>query len=146
MSARWAGCLFAAFPAALAIYFLSHAARVAGGEGVRAVYPWVPAMGLELSFHLDGLGLLFALAITVVGTLIIAYAGSYLRGHPSLPRFYLFILMFMASMLGLVLSDNLIALFVFCHCSNSINNVLGLQTRLAPFIAHYLLHGNKVIC
>ena len=113
VSARWAGCLFAAFPAALALYFLSHAARVAGGEGVRVVYPWVPAMGLELSFHLDGLGLLFALAITVVGTLIIAYAGSYLRGHPSLPRFYLFILMFMASMLGVVLSDNLIALFVF---------------------------------
>lgn len=113
VSARWAGCLFAAFPAVLAIYFLGHAARVAGGEGIRVVYPWVPAMGLELSFHLDGLGLLFALAITVVGTLIIAYAGSYLRGHPSLPRFYLFILMFMASMLGVVLSDNLIALFVF---------------------------------
>lgn len=113
VSARWAGALLAAFPAALALYFLSHTAAVVGGEGVRAAYPWVPAMGLELSFHLDGLGLLFALAITVVGTLVIAYAGSYLEGHPSLPRFYLFLLMFMASMLGLVLSDNLIALFVF---------------------------------
>ena len=113
VSVRWAGRLFAAFPAALALYFLSHAAGVVGGEGVRAAYPWVPAMGLELSFHLDGLALLFALAITVVGTLVLAYAGSYLEGHPSLPRFYLFLLMFMASMLGLVLSDNLIALFVF---------------------------------
>ncbi len=113
VSARWAGWVFAAFPAVLALYFLSHMDGVVAGEGVRVTYPWVPAMGLQLSFNLDGLGLLFALAITVVGTLIITYAGSYLKGHPSLPRFYLFILMFMASMLGVVLSDNLIALFVF---------------------------------
>ena len=113
VSARWAGCVFSLFPAVLALYFLSHMDAVLAGEAVRVTYPWVPAMGLELSFNLDGLGLLFALAITVVGTLIITYAGSYLHGHPSLPRFYLFILMFMASMLGVVLSDNLIALFVF---------------------------------
>lgn len=113
LSARWAGCVFSVFPAVLALYFLSRMGEVVGGEAVRVTYPWVPAMGLQLSFNLDGLGLLFALAITVVGTLIITYAGSYLKGHPSLPRFYLFILMFMASMLGVVLSDNLIALFVF---------------------------------
>ena len=113
VSARWAGWVFSAFPAVLALYFLSHMDGVVAGEAVRVTYPWVPAMGLQLSFNLDGLGLLFALAITVVGTLIITYAGTYLEGHPSLPRFYLFILMFMASMLGVVLSDNLIALFVF---------------------------------
>ncbi|MHC4946168.1 MAG: hypothetical protein ACYTG7_24415, partial [Planctomycetota bacterium] len=38
-------------------------------------------MGINLSFNLDGLGLLFALFITVVGALIIAYAGTYLEGH-----------------------------------------------------------------
>lgn len=113
MSARGSGVVFSVFPAILALYFLSHLETVVGGEAVRVSYPWMPAMGLELSFNLDGLGLLFALAITVVGTLIITYAGSYLHGHPSLPRFYLFILMFMASMLGVVLSDNLIALFIF---------------------------------
>ena len=113
LNARWAGCVFSVFPTVLALYFLSHMDGVVAGEAVRVTYPWVPAMGLQLSFNLDGLGLLFALAITVVGTLIITYAGSYLKGHPSLPRFYLFILMFMASMLGVVLSDNLIALFVF---------------------------------
>ena len=113
LSARWSGAVFSVFPAILALYFLSHMEAVVGGEAVRVAWPWMPAMGLELSFNLDGLGLLFALAITVVGTLIITYAGSYLHGHPSLPRFYLFILMFMASMLGVVLSDNLIALFIF---------------------------------
>ncbi len=113
VSARGAGFVFSVFPALLALYFLSHTAEVAGGHGIRSTWPWIPALGLQLSFNLDGLGLLFSLAITVVGTLIITYAGSYLHGHPSLPRFYLFILMFMASMLGVVLSDNLIALFVF---------------------------------
>ncbi len=113
LSARWSGAVFSVFPAVLAFYFLSHMEAVVGGAAYRVTYPWMPALGLELSFNLDGLGLLFALAITVVGTLIITYAGSYLHGHPSLPRFYLFILMFMASMLGVVLSDNLIGLFIF---------------------------------
>ncbi len=113
LNLRWAGALFSLFPAALALWFVSHLDAVAAGEAVRVSYLWLPALGLQLSFNLDGLGLLFALAITVVGTLIITYAGSYLHGHPSLPRFYLFILMFMASMLGVVLSDNLLALFIF---------------------------------
>ena len=74
LSARWAGCVFSIFPAVLALWFLSHMEEVVGGHGLRFTYPWIPAMGLELSFNLDGLGLLFALAITVVGTLIITYA------------------------------------------------------------------------
>src|SRR5690625_7067455 len=62
---------------------------------------------------LDGLSLLFALLISFIGTFILIYAGSYLRGHRYLGRFYAIILCFMASMLGVVLSDNLISLFVF---------------------------------
>src|SRR5690606_32346900 len=46
-------------------------------------------------------------------TFILIYAGSYLKGHEYLGRFYIIMLCFMASMLGLVLSDNLITLFVF---------------------------------
>jgi multicomponent Na+:H+ antiporter subunit A len=56
---------------------------------------------------------LFALLISGIGALVVIYAGSYLHGHTHLGRFYSYILMFMASMLGLVLADNLIALFVF---------------------------------
>ena len=67
LSARWAGCVFSLFPAVLALWFLSHMGEVVSGHGLRFTYPWIPAMGLELSFNLDGLGLLFALAITVVG-------------------------------------------------------------------------------
>lgn len=62
---------------------------------------------------LDGLSLLFVLLITGTGAFILVYASAYLAGHRQLGRFYAFILLFMASMLGLVLADNVITLFVF---------------------------------
>ena len=56
---------------------------------------------------------MFALLISGIGTLVFVYAGAYLAGHAHLLRFYLFLLLFMVSMLGLVLADNLLLLFVF---------------------------------
>ncbi|QKT04508.1 putative monovalent cation/H+ antiporter subunit A [Ectothiorhodospiraceae bacterium 2226] len=105
--------LLALLPAALAVYFASHLPAVIAGAQMVRVYPWVPGLDIHLSFLIDGLSLLFALLISVIGTFIVLYAGEYLRGDRDLARFYVFILAFMASMLGLVLSDNLIALFVF---------------------------------
>ncbi|MFM2044642.1 MAG: Na(+)/H(+) antiporter subunit, partial [Pseudomonadota bacterium] len=57
--------------------------------------------------------LLFALLITGIGTFIVIYAGGYLHGHHHQGRFYLFIIAFMGAMLGLVLADDIITLFVF---------------------------------
>src|SRR5690606_30185113 len=72
-----------------------------------------PAMGIDLSFRLDGLSLMFVLLITGIGTLVFLYAAPYLKGHRYLDRFYAYLCMFMAAMLGLVLSDNVLLLFVF---------------------------------
>ena len=76
-------------------------------------YEWVPSLDVTLTMHLDGLSLMFALLISFIGTFILIYGSGYLKGDRDIPRFYVFLLGFMASMLGLVLSDNLIALFVF---------------------------------
>ena len=57
--------------------------------------------------------MLFATLIAAVGTLIVLYAADYLRGHPDAGKFQISLFAFMGSMLGLVLADNLIALFVF---------------------------------
>lgn len=76
-------------------------------------FEWVPALGIALSFRLDGLSLLFVLLITGIGALVVVYAGGYLQSSPRLGSFYAFLFLFMASMLGVVLADNLIALFVF---------------------------------
>ena len=105
--------LLALLPAGLALYFASHLPAVMGGAQIVVVYPWVPGLNIQLSFLIDGLSLLFALLISVIGSFIVLYAGEYLRGDRDLARFYVYILAFMASMLGLVLADNLIALFVF---------------------------------
>lgn len=109
-SAGWA---LAVLPAALFIYFAQFLGPVASGETFIFSTEWVPALGIALSFYVDGLSLLFALLITFIGTFIVLYAGAYLKGHADLGRFFMFVLMFMGSMLGLVLADNVVTLFVF---------------------------------
>jgi multicomponent Na+:H+ antiporter subunit A len=113
LAGRGAGWLFALLPLGLALWFGSFFPQIAAGERLRFSTAWVPALGIELSFLLDGLSLLFLLLITGVGALILIYSGDYLKGHPQLGRFYAYLLFFFASMVGLVLADNVIVLFVF---------------------------------
>ncbi len=110
---RRSGWILASLPLALTVYFVSFVGPLAQGETFRAAFPWIPYLGINLTFLLDGLSLLFCLLITGIGTVVMIYSGGYLAGHPELGRFYAYMLMFMASMLGVVLSDNVIALFVF---------------------------------
>ena len=113
VSGPMTGWVLALLPAGLTLYFAQFIGVVAGGGAVSFSTPWVPATGINLSFYVDGLSLLFALLISGIGTFIVLYAGAYLKGHADLGRFLMFILMFMGSMLGLVLSDDVITLFVF---------------------------------
>ena len=76
-------------------------------------HDWLPAQGLNLAFRLDGLALLFAGLILGIGLLIILYARYYLSEHDSMGRFYSYLMLFMGSMLGIVLSENLIQLLIF---------------------------------
>ncbi|MEM6637118.1 MAG: putative monovalent cation/H+ antiporter subunit A [Pseudomonadota bacterium] len=99
--------------AALFLWFFGFLDRIADGEAVRLAWDWAPSLGISFSFVFDGLSLTFALLISGIGTLIHLYSSSYLGGHPQYRRFALYLTAFMVSMLGLVLADNLIALFVF---------------------------------
>lgn len=107
------GWLMAALPLFLSAYFLSMLETTGAGRTFHAEWPWLPDLGVRLSFFLDGLSLLFAVLICGVGALILIYSGGYLHDHERLGSFYLFLTLFMGSMLGLVLADNLITLFVF---------------------------------
>ncbi len=99
--------------ALLFLFFLQFLPTVAAGSPVRWVIPWIPSLDVNLTFWIDGLSLMFALLITGIGALVMLYAAKYLAGHPQYDRFALYLFSFMLSMLGLVLADNLIALFVF---------------------------------
>jgi multicomponent Na+:H+ antiporter subunit A len=114
--------VLAAAPFALFLLLASLVPDVAAAP-LRMAMPWVPSLGVSLSARLDGLSLLFGLLITGIGTLIVVYAGAYLKGHPQLGRFYLTLLLFMAAMLGLVLADDLLYLFV-CWELTSITSYL----------------------
>jgi len=76
-------------------------------------HDWMPALGLNLAFRLDGLALMFAGLILGIGLLIILYARYYLSERDSMGRFYSYLMLFMGSMLGIVLSENLIQLLIF---------------------------------
>ncbi|SHI63025.1 multisubunit sodium/proton antiporter, MrpA subunit [Mesonia phycicola] len=103
----------ALIPLSLFIYFVRFIKDISNNEIVHKTYEWIPSLGINLSFTLDGLSLLFSLMITGIGTLVFAYTSAYLKGNNYLDRFYGYLAVFMAAMLGLVLSDNLISLFVF---------------------------------
>lgn len=100
-------------PLSIFIYFASFIGKISDGEVITYSLNWLPSFGVNLSFLLDGLSLLFVLMISGIGTLVFWYTSSYLKGHELLDRFYSYLGIFMAAMLGLVLSDNLISLFVF---------------------------------
>ena len=103
----------ALFPASLFVFFLSKVPEVSKSNIIYESFSWYPTLGVDLQFKLDGLSLLLSLLITGIGTLIFIYAHGYLGKHELLDRFYLLISVFMTAMLGLVLSDNLLLLFVF---------------------------------
>jgi len=87
--------------------------RVASGAVLHFVLPWLPQAGLAFSLRLDGFAWLFTLLVTLMGTLVVIYARYYLSPQDPAPRFFSFLLAFMGSMLGIVLSGNLIQLVVF---------------------------------
>ncbi|CAM3181953.1 putative monovalent cation/H+ antiporter subunit A [Paracoccus nototheniae] len=107
-----AGWISIAVPAILFAYFIGLLPQIADAPQLRGI-DWVPSLGIRLSVLLDGLSLTFALLITGIGTAVTLYSARYLGDHPDYPRFVCYLLMFMTGMLGLVLADNLIMLFVF---------------------------------
>lgn len=83
------------------------------GQPLLQQWQWLPEIGLNISLRLDGLALIFALLITGIGTLICIYAYYYLSAKNSLGKLYSLLMLFMASMLGIVLSNNILLLSVF---------------------------------
>lgn len=98
--------------------------QVTGGHRTAWAFPWFPQLGAELGLMIDGLGLLFLLLILGIGVLIVLYAGAYLDADdPRRGSFFFALLSFMGGMVGLVLADNLILLFV-CWEITSITSYL----------------------
>src|SRR5690554_6254297 len=96
-----------------AVLVLIQLPAVYDGQVVRAVIPWLSSAGVDLVIRLDGYSWLFSLIVTVMGVLIVLYARYYLSPDDPAPRFFSFLLAFMGSMLGVVVSGNIIQLALF---------------------------------
>lgn len=92
---------------------LSHAPAILHGTPVTAAFDWLPALGLNATFRIDGLGLMFAGLILGIGLLITLYARFYLAPGEPMARFLTFLMLFQGAMTGIVLSDNILLLLVF---------------------------------
>jgi multicomponent Na+:H+ antiporter subunit A len=89
--------------------------------GAAVDLPWAPTLGLRLDLRLDGLGALYSLLATGIGAVVFAYGAGYLpwhlrqQGRPLAEgrRFWAWMVLFMASMVGLACAQDLVLLFVF---------------------------------
>ncbi|OFA32472.1 monovalent cation/H+ antiporter subunit A [Glaciecola punicea] len=99
-------------PAIALAYIISLIPAVFGGEVVVEYLEWIPAAGLTLSLHLDGLALMFALLILGIGLLIIVYARYYLSKKEAVGRFFAYLILFMTAMLSIVLSNNVLQMWM----------------------------------
>ena len=106
---------------------------VSAGSPVVVELPWIPSLGINLTFLVDGLSLFFALVVSGMGVLIVFYAALYLDGHYKYHgRFYAYLLLFMGAMLGTVFAGNLLLLFVFWEL-----------TGIASFLLIGFLHDKE---
>ena len=95
------------------ILLLIEAPSVFAGEVLQVRWEWLPALGLNVTFFLDGLGFFFAGLILAIGLLIITYARFYLSKDDPMGQFYTYLLLFQGAMVGIVLSDNVLLLLIF---------------------------------
>lgn len=108
-------CFWSAFAvtATALLGLLVHAPTIFSGQTVEFRLNWLPALGLNANFYLDGLGFLFGVLILGIGLLIIIYARFYLDRRDPMGQFYTYLLLFQGAMVGIVLSDNILLLLIF---------------------------------
>ena len=100
-------------PVILFALYASFVPQIASGENVSFFAEWIPALDINLSFGLNGLSLLFALLITGIGALVTWYSIYYLSSKEKLVNFYVYLLLFMGAMLGVVTSRNIMLIYLF---------------------------------
>ncbi|MFK7161760.1 monovalent cation/H+ antiporter subunit A [Marinospirillum sp. MEB164] len=112
-SRGWCASLSALAPCSALLLLLNQWPTLLAEGPILATYSWLPRIGLNWTFYLDGLSLLFALLILGIGLLVLLYARYYLAQKDNLGLFYSYLLLFMSAMLGIVLSGNVIQLWFF---------------------------------
>ena len=85
---------------------------VSSGSVVNLTLPWIPN-NINAGIYLDPLSVLFACLVGFFGLIIAIYSLGYMKHEENLTRYYFFFLVFIGSMIGLVISDNFLQMFIF---------------------------------
>ena len=108
------GMLLAVLPLGLLVWLLSlHGGTVLDGTAALESLPWMPGLQVAADFRFDGLSMLMSTLVLGIGFMVVAYSSRYMAGDDRAGRFFCYLLGFMGAMLGVVLADNLLLLFVF---------------------------------
>lgn len=111
---RRAYSLLSLAPLAGTVWVAAQGPAVLDGDPLAEVHPWVGTVGMELALRLGPLQWLMALVVLGVGAVVLAYCGWYFHEDSlGVGRFAGVLTAFVAAMLGLVLSDDLLLLYVF---------------------------------
>ena len=111
-SVVWAGRLALLAPAAVIAIAAPLWFEVAHGASRIVPLDLLPDLGISASLRVDRLGIFFVLLVGIIGLGVVQYGRHYLKERAT-GGFWALLLAFMGSMLGIVLSDSLILLFVF---------------------------------
>src|SRR5699024_12302304 len=96
--------------AAIAAYLFTLIPTVSNDGPLHYTLNLMPRICMNFDVYIDGLGLLFAILISGIGTLVVLYSIGYLSKSERLGNFYVYLLIFMTAMLGVVLGDNVLML------------------------------------
>ncbi|MCM3765999.1 Na+/H+ antiporter subunit A [Neobacillus niacini] len=100
-------------PLVIFAFLLSFTTAISNGNTAFSTVPWIPSYNINFTTYVDGLSLIFGLLIAGIGALVILYSIFYMSKREALNNFYVYLLLFMGAMLGLVFSDNIFVLYVF---------------------------------
>jgi len=117
--------LLALVPTAAFIVTLAQAPAVTAGNAPVERLPWIPQLGVALSFRMDTLAWVLALVVTGVGALVLAYCARYFSAdEPGLGRFAGCLLGFAGTMYGLVAADDIVVMFIFWEITSVLSYLL----------------------
>ena len=117
--------LIALLPTGAFAFTLTQTATVTTGGAVTQTLPWIPQLGISLSFRVDTLAWLLALVVTGIGALVLVYCARYFSAdEPSLGRFAALLLAFAGTMYGLVTADDLVIMFMFWEITSVLSYLL----------------------
>lgn len=125
---RWGRSAFLVLAAAPAVAFgwaLEQTPAVLGGATPTQVYSWMPTFGVYLAFRLDALSLLLLYLAAGIGMLVLVFCARYFdSSEPGLGLFAGSLTAFAGAMVGLVLADDLIVLYVFWELTTILSFLL----------------------